>query len=198
MSVILSKSAAARHLGVRPNTLSTWIKRRHLSGTALTADGRIDIEEAERQLAARLDHSRSIGKVAAAAAESLSVEQPGFLPAPISATREMAELKLKQARRLEQREQETDFERLGRYVLRREAERAQTRELQQFLAAVDQRLPELVDLVKAVDGKAAVVAARRWWHGLRRREAEAASARAASMQEFTADANSGIEVTHAA
>src|SRR4051794_346179 len=54
----ISKAAYARHRGVRPCTLSNWIKRNKIGGAALLPDGRIVVAEADRQLASTVDPVR--------------------------------------------------------------------------------------------------------------------------------------------
>lgn len=58
MSEAISKSAYAIRHGVAPSAVSNWIARRKLSGAALTADGRIVVEEADRQLDLTIDPAR--------------------------------------------------------------------------------------------------------------------------------------------
>ncbi len=58
MPLVMSKSAFAARCGVATSAVSNWISRGKLSGTALTADGQIAVEEAERQLAQSIDPGR--------------------------------------------------------------------------------------------------------------------------------------------
>jgi cold shock CspA family protein len=95
----LNKQAFADRRQVSASTISKWIKRGHLSGDALTPDGRINIAEAERQLAARLDFSRSPSarhlSIAPQERAALSTSAPQFVPpatlqvALVSATGEL-------------------------------------------------------------------------------------------------------------
>jgi hypothetical protein len=175
--LILSKSAFAARRGVSVSAVCKWIERDHLTGTALTADGRINVEEAERQLNERLDHSRSIGKSSAAAARTLPTAAP--LSGPVEA---MAAIKLEQAQRALQRDREADLERRGLYVLADKIRREHLRELSQFITTVEQRLPELV--MQLGGGKAEITLARHWWRSLRAAESRAASERAEALPEF--------------
>lgn len=80
--MIVTKKIFAEQQGVAENTISTWIKRGHLSAPALTADGRINTHEAERQLHQRIDLTRSIGK-RLSAQRAAAVPQP-TQPRPLS------------------------------------------------------------------------------------------------------------------
>lgn len=185
----ISKSEFAIKYGIRPNTLSTWLKRGHLAGAALLADGRLDLEEAERQLAARLDQSRSLGKRAAA-----ELHAKPEIPSEVGG---LAAIKLEQAQRALQRDREADLERRGVYVRAEDIRREHSRELAQFIAIVEQRLPELV--AELGGGKDAIVRARRWWRSLRAAESTRSAERVAELPEFLPPVQSeGLMPLHAA
>ena len=57
MGEVVTKSEFARRVGDDPAAVSMWIKRGHLSGRALTADGMIDVDIAVAQLP-RIEHPR--------------------------------------------------------------------------------------------------------------------------------------------
>lgn len=184
-SILTKSEFAARH-GRDPSVVSKWIARGLLSGAGLTADGRINVAEAERQLAARLDHSRSIGKLVAA---RIAQPAPVVRPAAAAALSEMEQLKLDGERRKARREIEEEEARRGRYVLADASDREQRREMMQFIGMIEQRLPDLV--ARLGGGKAEIVMARQWFRSLRQEEALAAKARAAAAPEFDIDRPSG-------
>jgi hypothetical protein len=175
----LSKSAFAARRGVAVSAVSKWIARGRVSGAALTPDGRIVVAEAERQLGATLDLSRSLGKV----------KGGGDLD-------EMAAIKMERARRDLQRDREGDELRRGRYTLTEQSERAAKRGMSQYLLTVEQRAPELMELL-GVDKRVGITVFRRWWRSLRQEEATAIRERAESLPEFVVDAPE-LEALHAA
>jgi hypothetical protein len=184
MSMILTKSAFAARRGVSASAVSAWIKRGHLEGAALTVDGRINLVEAERQLADRLDLSRSLGKTATVANVPPS---PPLTPASAPAS-SLAAIKLEQAQIQLRRDREEDHARRGRYTLTIESDRAHASALVQFLATVEQRGAELIALLEVPDQKKGVLIFRRWWRGLRQSETDTAQQRAATLPEFVTDA----------
>jgi len=58
--MILSKGDYARSIGVKPSTISQYIRRGRLRFPALTLNGKIDSDLADRQLAASLDPLKSL------------------------------------------------------------------------------------------------------------------------------------------
>jgi hypothetical protein len=85
MTEVLSKSQFAARRGVGPNAVSTWIARRKLSGAALVGVGRgqrINVAEAERQLAVRIDPGR--GRPRAEAVSGLATGRTPPQPSPTS------------------------------------------------------------------------------------------------------------------
>jgi hypothetical protein len=168
MTAVLSKTAYARHRGVETSAVSKWIARGKLFGGALTADGQIAVEEADRQLAATIDPGRG-----APGRPSIEVDGGGpsqkagdAVPASLARVRLRTEtLKLEELERkaaLEQAElMRTD-----------EAARVWGAELDDLLAAVELfvlKLPVELGL-----GQEGVVIAQREWREFRRRRADQA------------------------
>lgn len=187
MPLTLSKSAFAARRGVGSSTVSNWIARGRLTGKALVGKGaaaRINVEEAERQLGALLDQSRSAGAILShAAAEEPAPPASAKALAPEIAP--LAAIKLEQAQRALQRDRESDLERRGVYVRAADMRREQARQLAQLITMIEQRLPELVALLGG--GKPEIVTARRWWRSLRQTEAAAARETASPLPEFIAE-----------
>ena len=87
-----TKAAFARRRGKTPTAIAQWVKAGHLSGKALVGTGRdtrIDVEEAERQLARRLDPGQKLGNgarsttvKAARAADASALDDGGDLSDP--------------------------------------------------------------------------------------------------------------------
>jgi len=95
MALVLSKSAFAARRGVGSSAVANWIARDRLTGAALTADGRINVEEAERQLGVTLDASRSDGALALVAER----HQPADEAKPLSLREQVLETELAARRR---------------------------------------------------------------------------------------------------
>jgi hypothetical protein len=147
-------------------------------GAALTADRKIDVEEAERQLGARLDFGRSVGKRIASAGPVPEAPEPAF--------NEMEELRLSAARRKDRAEREVEFLRRGVYSLTQDMRRTWTRELQAQLTITEQRFPELAAALgfTGAQAKTAVVIIRPWHRSLRFDQSVAASERASRLPDL--------------
>ena len=55
MSEVVTRGEFAARAGRSPSAVNRWVERGQLSGAALTADGRIVVDEAEAQLARSLN-----------------------------------------------------------------------------------------------------------------------------------------------
>jgi hypothetical protein len=167
---ILTKSAFAARRQKDQSTVSKWIERGKISGAALTADGRINVVEAERQLGVTLGTVRSGGKPAAAAA------------------RDADDLTLRQrilAVELQQKQRKLDADK-GVYVRADQVRAERGRALAKIVWAIDNWLPEVaVELGLDHDGLAALRAS---WRRLRTRQADLAQAEAEALPELLADA----------
>jgi hypothetical protein len=172
--LIVSKSAFAALRGVGVSAVSKWIKRGRISGAALTADRRINVAEAERQLAATGDVARSVAAIVAARANADDAQSRDLLRAKVLA----AQIDVERKRR--QLAVET-----GRYMLTADARADWVREIAQFIATVEQRLPDLV--AQLGGGQEEILMARRWWRSLRASESAAAAERAQGLPEFIED-----------
>jgi hypothetical protein len=122
----------------------------------------------------RLDAVRSAGAIAAARASADDVQSRDLLRAKVLA----AQIDVERKRR------QLNVEN-GRYMLAASARAEWARVIAQFIATVEQRLPELV--AQLGGGKDEIVVARRWWRSLRGSESAAAAARAEGLPEFVAD-----------
>jgi len=165
MPEILSKSAFAVRRGVGTGAVSNWIARGKLSGAALTADGQIAVEEAERQLAATIDPGRG-------APVPPPAPRGGTTPEADDQAASLARVRLRsETLKLEAQERQAAVER-GEYVRAEEAGRLWAAELADLLAAIELFVLELP--VKLGQGRDGVDIARREWREFRRRRAEQA------------------------
>jgi hypothetical protein len=176
VDAILSKSAFAVHRGVGTGAVSNWIARGKLSGAALTGDGRINVEEADRQLGITVDPGRGAPPAPDAA-------PPG--PEADDVTTSLARVRLQgetlrvaaQERQKAREEREEALER-GELLPAAEARRIWNAELDALLADIELFVLELP--VKLGQGREGIDIARREWREFRRRRAgQAEVARAA-------------------
>jgi transposase len=177
MPLLLSKSAFAARRGVGSSTISNWIARGRLTGAALTADGQINVEEAERQLGSTLDLSRSEGAIAVHREENAPRSEGADGPA--SLREKLLALELERKRRTMAAEQ-------GVYIRADQVEAQMGRTLAQLIAAIENWIPDLV--AELGGGAEELATARRSWRHFRERQADDADARALSLPEFVADA----------
>ena len=176
MPDVMTKSAFAAHRGVMTSAVSNWIARGKLSGPALTADGRIAVEEAERQLGRTVDPGRG------------APPAPTATPRPVAGTEaneqveQLADLRLRSEKlKLEKQERAAEEEKLaaaqrrGELMHVDEARRIWAAELDELLAAVEVFVVELPTALGL--GRDAVDTARRAWRDFRRRRSEQAEAK---------------------
>jgi hypothetical protein len=162
--VVSKPEFGAKH-GVGDKAVHNWIARGILSGHALTDDGRINVEEADRQLTAKLDLARSTASVAPAAQPSINDQ-----------------LKLID---LEQKRRHLAADR-GVYVRTDGVDAGYARGFGQFLAAADIWLNDVAgELGLSGEGLATLRAS---WRTFREREADAALAFAGTLPEVLPDA----------
>ena len=167
----MSKTEFAERVGVSAATVRQWVGRAKLSGAAVTASGRIRVDEAERQLAARLDPRRGRPR---------NATKPGSFAERLQLQRiEEGAIRLRRARRAELAER-------GRYTLTEGVRREYARGFRQLVDAVESWLlyevPNLLSL--SADDRATL---RTAWHRFRTREAEAAQRQAEALPEFVLD-----------
>lgn len=177
MSEVISKGAFAIRLGKMPSAVSNWIARGKLAGAALTADGRISVEEALRQLRLNVDPGigrPSTGDLSTAAMPAAPPAAPEMSSSEPAGQQTLAQLRLARERlSLEAQERAAAIER-GELVRAAEASRAWAAELEDLVIAVEQFVIDLP--TKLGLGREAVDTARREWREFRRRRAEQASA----------------------
>lgn len=177
---VISKGAYASRIGKRPSAVSNYIARGKLSGAALTADGRIAVAEADRQLALTLDpgRGRPIQVIDTTSAGAL-VREESPAARRARAVAEMAELDLEQRRR-------RLAEAAGYYVAAEQVRANRGRALAQLLAAVDNWLPEVAaELALSRDELAAMRAS---WRRFRARQADHAATRAMALPVLRSEA----------
>lgn len=161
---ILTKGEYAKHRGVTPGAVSQWIANSKISGAALVGIGRmarINVDVADRQLAATLDMGQQLargghvqptpappaGPLFAANAAHLpngggGDDDDGDIPADDSVARynraraAQKELELRQAI-------EKDLAARGTYVLASEARAAFGRDLRMVIQTIEQWLPDV-------------------------------------------------------
>lgn len=163
MPDVISKSAYAARRGVATSAVSNWIARGKLTGAALTADGQINAEEADRQLGQTVDPGR--GAQAATPRPAAAADPVVASLADVRLQRE--QLSLDQARR----QAAIDA---GELVRADDAKRAWAKELDDLISAVELFVTELP--TKLGLGREAVEQARREWREFRRRRADQAEA----------------------
>src|SRR5579885_972382 len=140
MGALITKSEFAAARGVDRSTISKWISRGRLTAPALTPDGRIDAEIADRQLGASLDPVRHLGQQhrAKPAAPPPGAAVEAFGPAA-DLLRAKAQIALIAAE-----ERRIAFEATrGRYTLTEAAEAAWAAALTEFLLDVENSLNDL-------------------------------------------------------
>ena len=156
---VLSKGAYAIARGKMPSWLSNNLARGKLTADALTSDGRILVEEADRQLGLAIDPGR--GRPAAA---PLAVNDPAT---------SLAEVRLQRERlNLEAQERNAAIER-GELVRVDEVTRAWAKEIEDLLLSIEQFMVDLPG--KFGLGRDAIDIARREWREFRARRAEQAA-----------------------
>ena len=143
---------------MRPSTISNWIARGKLSGAALTADGRIVVAEANRQL------GRNLNPIASSSRRK--VEPPSTLAALRVRREKLA---------VERAEREAATER-GQLIRANEAAAAWAQELAGLVQAIDLFVLDLPQ--KAGLDRDQAERVRREWRAFRERQAMQAEERA--------------------
>jgi len=153
MLEIMTKIQFARHVGVKRSTVSSWIARRKLSGAALTADGRILVDEATRQLASRLDLAKSTGRAPSGLFSRVAKpEATAQIATPIPGERVDSErLATKRGDLLELELHRKEFDRLlaaGKLIPVSKFTRELGERLSRLIQIVDAALPEWANLAR--------------------------------------------------
>ena len=184
--MILTKTAYARARGVDPSTIAQWIKRGKLSAPAITANGRVLVEEADRQLRATLDFAKSTAKGGPAsrlledhsASSNAAIGVDVVLEPLRSPMEDAAALKARRERLLlDEMERKAALAR-GELMRVDKAVQAWSAELADLLGAIEQFV--VVDLPEKLGlDRDAVIAARREWRAFRERQAGRAASPAA-------------------
>lgn len=172
--LILSKSAFATRRGIGVSAVSNWIERKRISGEALTADGRINVDEAERQLGVKLDTVRSEG-----ARSAVRLPDDGTDFAEPSLREQILAVELEQKRRRLEAEK-------GVYVRADQVRAERGRALGQMMAAIDNWLPDVAAELGL--NAEALADMRASWRRFRARQADALTAEAAALPELLSDA----------
>lgn len=192
MQTIVSKADFARHRGVSAPRVSQWIGKGQLRPPALTAEGRVWLEEAERQLGATLDVGGQMGK---------ALREPGAnavrAPAAPRAVddndpaRRQAIAKAEMVERENERDLRRTLEERGTYMLAAGVKPGWTKILGTVLASVEGALIDRITLAiqaefgadpRAVKARLRAVV-REWRVDL----AEHAVKEVAALPEFVAD-----------
>jgi len=172
MSEILSKGAYAIRLGKMPSAVSNWIARGKLTGAALTADGRIVVEEADRQLGLSVDPGRGRPSI------SDLVSPPALRAIDRDEPQSLAQVRLQRETLALEAQQRAAATERGELMRVDEASRAWAAELEDLLLATEQFVVDLPAKL-GEPTREAVDVARREWREFRRRRAEQMSAPAA-------------------
>ncbi|GEM_PF-6057091 len=188
-SAAITKSEFAEDQGVGLSTVSNWIARGILFGPALTEDGMIVVEVAERQLAENLDVSRSLGKMSGLRGPPAAApDQPVAPPAAgqPSHIERMQQLRVEGMERQARLDREADLERRGVYVRADTMRAEQNRAIAQLVAAIGNWMPDVAaELGLDRDG---LTRLRASWRRFREHQARDASDRAADLPEHLTDA----------
>jgi len=152
MQTIVSKADFARHRGVSAPRVSQWIGKGQLRPPALTAEGRVWLEEAERQLGATLDVGGQMGK---------ALREPGANAVRVSSTpravdendpaRRQAIAKAQMAEMDAERALRRSMEERGTYVLTAGVKPSWAKTLGTVLASIEGALIDRVTLAMQAD-----------------------------------------------
>ena len=164
---VLSKSGFALRHGVGASAVSNWIARGVLYGEALTDDGRIVVEVAERQLKENLDPARTTA--------SGSAVEPDNGP---SLREQILAVELEQKRRRLEAEK-------GVYVRADQVRAERGRALAEMIAAIDGWLGDVASALGLDRDQAARM--RTSWRRFRERQADVLVAEAQALPELLAD-----------
>lgn len=146
-------------VGRQPSAVSKWLARGQLTGEAVTADGRINVAEADRQLGIVLDPGRG------------RPPEQDLLPRPPGDDATLAQLRIRKERLVvEARERAAAIER-GELVRAADVALVWAKELDNLLSAIDLFIAELPAKLGLGLGRDAVTAARREWSEFRQRRA---------------------------
>ncbi len=184
MSEILSKSSYAAARGVTPGAVTNWIARGKLTPPALRADGKIDVELADKQLGLGLDPVRAASAGDRQHQQSAGGSTPGW------SENEKASQQLLRARALsasvdaERKRRDLNAER-GKYTLSDQAAAEWAKMLGAFLQRVEEGFADLaIDL--GLD-REQLAGLRKFWRAQRANASEEARRLAATLPEFVAD-----------
>src|SRR5579872_5324963 len=176
--MLITKSEFAAHRGVSRGAVSHWIRLKKLDGPALRPDGKIDVEAADRQLAARLSpvhaasaraRSGNAGAVAIDLAAAAQLLKARAVIATVDAERKRRELMAER----------------GKFMPTAEAEARWSKMLSDFLTDVEQSLSDLAQTLGLDREKTLLL--RRWWRNERAKAAAANRAAAEREAEFVED-----------
>jgi hypothetical protein len=172
MPAVLSKKDFASYVGKKPNAVSMWIKRGKLTGASLTADGRIVVEEALRQLGDSVDPGRGNPHAETPVLPPAVSQEPlVFVPPPPGS---LADIRLRtETRRLEEIERNAAIAR-GELIYAEAAERRWAEKLEELITAMELFVLDLPGKV-GLD-REAVTLVRAEWRGFRERMADQAEA----------------------
>jgi transposase len=174
----LSKKEFAERVGVSAATVRQWVGRAKLSGAAVTASGRIRVDEAERQLRERLDPMR--GRPRDATAQQHGGDEPAAARL-IEARASAAEIAVERARRRLEHER-------GVYALAADVEQQRGRGISQLIEATENWLLYDVPALLGIDDAGRAVL-RESWRKFRERESQAAAQRASLLPKYVTDPN---------
>lgn len=200
---ILTKAQFAETQGIGYDAVRKWITRGHLTGDALTADGRINVAAAELQLRARLStYAGGTSRRRAAASPNRRDERepgPPVTTAPVIASSAASlspgqpdlpyeDLTLREnilAVELERKQRQLEAEK-GVYVRADQVRAERGKALAQMIAAIDNWVPEMVAELGLDREQLARVKAS--WRRFRERQADAMLAEALALPETLSDA----------
>lgn len=176
-SETVSKGAFAIMLGRMPSAVSNWIARGKIWGPAITADGKIVVDEALRQLGLTIDPGRGRPDLA-------KPPIPAPPPAPDEDPDTLAQVRLAREKlALEAQQRAAAIER-GELVRAEEVSRLWASELGDLILAVEQWAVDLP--AKLGLGRDAVDLVRREFREFRARRAEQAAAATAAEDDRAA------------
>jgi hypothetical protein len=188
MPEIKTKTDFAALLGINPAAVSNYIRRQKLTGAALTADGRVNVEVALEQLGRTVDPVKQASH--RALTSSRNAAPPGgdagadWSPSAQASTQLLRARALSASVDAERKRRDLMAER-GKYMLAAQAEADWARVLTALLQNIELSLADL-PLSLGLD-REKTLALRRWWRNQRLRAAEDNRLAAETAPDFIED-----------
>jgi hypothetical protein len=185
MARVITRSAYAASQGVTPATVTRWVTRGRLTAPAVRADGMIDADYADEQLARELDYGKS-EPLRGSRATRLTADPAETGGDPAASRMLLRARALSASVDAERKRRELEQER-GKYSLTADIEATWRRQLSGFLLAIEQSFPDLADELAGLSAAAQRVVLRKWWREQRARAARDMLTAGEQMPDYTPD-----------